>query len=387
LLITDEFSWDYPTFEAYVEGMRLQIAAYPAHEIRFLAPLDPLTVLVLFASWKEGKIACPLNPKAPYEGPLFTPTIPMPGPSSTPEWNLKRLATYLYTSGSTAQPKIACHTLENHVMSALGSSSKIPLLPENCWGLTLPLFHVGGLAILFRCYLAKAHVLLSKNLERATHLSLVPTQLYRLLKEKTSLPHLQTILLGGAPLPSFETPWNALPTYGMTEMSSQVVTDHTVHPHAEMKIALDGEIWVRGKTLFAGYLQNDGSIICPLNQEGWFETKDLGEWRENRFHIIGRKDNLFISGGENIQPEEIEMAIRVHCDIQEAIVVPLADEEFGKRPAVFLRYPEMLPTIQAKLLGILPKFKIPIRAFLLPEDGGLKTNRQALKGLLDFACK
>jgi O-succinylbenzoic acid--CoA ligase len=381
LLITDDFEWDYPTFEAYVEGMRLQVAAYPSHRIPFLATLDPLTVLVLFATWKEGKIACPLNPKIPCAEPLFQPIMPAPQKTKPYEWNLENTATHLYTSGSSGKPKVACHTLKNHMVSAQGSSVKLPLGPQNCWGLTLPLFHVGGLAILFRCCLAGARVLISKNLLKATHLSLVPTQLYRLLKEKTNLPCLQTILLGGAPLPFFETPWNVLPTYGMTEMSSQIITDNTLHPHAEMTLSQDQEIWVRGSVLFQGYLQENGAVSCPLNAAGWFETKDLGEWRNGQFHVIGRKDNLFISGGENIQPEEIEEAIRTHCSLQEVVVVPIPDEEFGSRPVVFLRDPEKLSLIQEKLLEVLSKFKIPIRAFALPEDVGLKPNRKKLREL------
>lgn len=381
MLITDEFEWDYPTFEAYVEGMRLQVAAYPSERIPFLALLHPLSILTLFATWKEGKIACPLNPRIPTGEPLFVPVQPVMRAASRPEWNLNALATFLSTSGSSGKPKVACHTLKNHVMSAQGSLLKVPLTPESVWSLTLPLFHVGGLAILFRCYLAKASVLLSKNLSRATHLSLVPTQLYRLLKEKQTLPRLQTILLGGAPLPSFDTTWNVLPTYGMTEMSSQIVTGNTLHPCAEMKISEDNEIWVRGDTLFQGYLQEDNTIACPLNREGWFETKDLGKWQDNRFCISGRKDNLFISGGENIQPEEIEEAIGTHCGMHEAIVVPIKDEEFGQRPAVFIQAPERLPDIQEKLLSVLPRFKIPIRAFQLPKSTNLKPNRKALQKL------
>lgn len=379
MLVTDEFEWDYPTFEAYVEGMCAQISAFPSLEVPFLAPLSPLTILTLFACFKLGKIAFPLNPKIPsHSFQLFTPVMPKPSSPSPTHWNYDLLATYIQTSGSSGTPKIACHTLKNHVKSARGLLTQIPLAESSLWGLTIPLYHVGGLGILFRCYLSKSKVLLSKNLERATHLSLVPTQLYRLLKEKVKLPHLQALMLGGAPLPSLQTPWNVLPTYGMTETSSQIITNHILNPHADMKISHDGEIWVRGDVLFQGYLQ-ENRLHLPLNSEGWFETGDLGRWNENRFEIIGRKDNLFISGGENIQPEEIEAAIRLHCCLEDAVVVPLKDEEFGARPAVFLKDPSLLPQVQSKLLDVLPKFKIPVRAFPLPKETGLKIQRKALK--------
>lgn len=370
MIITDEFEWDYSTFEAHVEGMCSQIAAHPSNVISFHATLTPLTIITLFATWKVGKIAFPLR-----EPGTFTPTFPTPQTPTSTHWNLDSLATYLYTSGSSGKPKIACHTLRNHVLSAQGSSLKIPLTEKNCWNLALPLYHVGGLGILFRCYLSQAKVLLSKNVSKATHLSLIPTQLYRLQRDGIQLT--QTILLGGAPLPKISG--NILPTYGMTEMSSQIVTDHTLHPHAEMTIASDGEIWVRGGVLFQGYLNG----ADHLNARGWFQTGDLGRWNEGRFEIIGRKDNLFISGGENIQPEEVEAAIRDHCDMDDAIIVPLKDEEFGARPGVFLKDPSLLPLIQSKLLPHLPKFKIPIRAFPLPEDVGLKPNRKNLVQIIE----
>jgi len=237
---------------------------------------------------------------------------------------------------------------------------------------------VGGLGVLFRSYLAKSYVLLSSNWELATHLSLVPTQLYRLLKAPTDMPHLKTILLGGAPLPDLETPWNVLPTYGMTEMSSQIITDHRVHPYAEVKIGDDQEIWVRGPVLFQGYYEK-GDITRPL-KDGWFQTKDLGRWENDRFRIIGRKDNLFISGGENIQPEEIEEVIRRVCGLHEVVVVPMPDEEFGARPAVFLKDPIPLEKLQEILKSHLPKYKIPVKSFELPETG-LKPHRKTLAEL------
>ncbi len=378
MLITEEFEWNYHTFEAHIEGMCPQIAAYPSNRINFFAPLSPLTILTLFATWKVGKIACPLNPKIPSPPlPLFTPSWPTPLSPTPTTWDLDQEATFLFTSGSSGNPKIACHTLRNLLLNAEGSFLKIPLEEKSCWSLVLPLFHVGGLGILFRCYLKRAKVLLSHDWSRATHLSLVPTQLYRLLHTCPKLPYLECILLGGAPIPSLQAPWNIFPTYGMTEMSSQIVTDHSLHPYAEMTFSKEGEIWVRGGTLFQGYLNGD-SLYLPLNSEGWFETGDIGGWKENRFEITGRKDNLFISGGENIQPEEVEAALKAICNIEEAIVIPLPDTEFGARPAVFLQDPSLLPFIQTKLQDVLPKFKIPIRAFQLPEINTLKPNRKKL---------
>jgi o-succinylbenzoate---CoA ligase len=390
MLITDQWSWDHPTFEAHVEGMCEQVRAFPHERVAFWGHSTPEAILALFAAWKVEKIACPLNTRLPSAAPalaqleteLFIPQMPKPRHPSPLKWNLNRLGTLLFTSGSSGNPKIAALSRGNLAFNALGSNKLIPLQTGDRWALTLPLFHVGGLGILMRSYLAKSSVLLGTDWKTATHLSLVPTQLYRILKDPVSLPCLKAILLGGAPLPDIKTPWHVVPTYGMTEMGSQIVTGGCMHPFAEMKIANDHEIWVRGPLLFQGYYEK-GETSLPLNAEGWFQTKDLGQWDREFFQILGRKDNLFISGGENIQPEEIEKAIRQACGLHEAIVVPIPDAEFGHRPAVFLYNPEKLQLVQAALKDHLPKYKIPIRAFLLPEASGLKPNRKALQALLN----
>lgn len=383
MLITDEFTWNHAIFEDYVEGMCRQLETFPHEKVAFWAPSTPEVILTLFACWKVGKIACPLSPRLPSAKPalteleteLFTPEMPEPETQRTHAWDPSKLGAFLFTSGSTGHPKIAALSLGNLISSAVGSYKMIPLQPEDRWALTLPLYHVGGLGILFRSYLAKSFVLLSSNWKLATHLSLVPTQLYRLLKTPEEMPHLKTILLGGAPLPDLETPWNVLPSYGMTEMSSQIVTAHQIHPYAEVKIAADQEIWVRGPILFQGYYKK-GGLKLPL-KNGWFQTKDLGRWDNGLFKVLGRKDNLFISGGENIQPEEIEEVIRKVCGLSDVVIVPIPDEEFGARPAVFLKNRVPLHELQEVLKNHLPKYKIPIKSFEFPETG-LKPNRKAL---------
>ena len=367
-LIGESFSWNEQIFESSIEGMCEQVRAFPSDLVAFWAHTTPEVVLTFFATWKVGKVAYPINtrlPKAPT--PLFTPTMPKPCPPTPTHWDLGRTAAHLLTSGSTGVPKVAQLTLGNLVYNAEGSNQILPLREDDVWGLTLPLFHVGGIGILLRSYLANSTV--SLDTRPATRLSLVPTQLYRLLKAPP--PRLKTVLLGGAPLPSLETPWHVVPTYGMTEMSSQIVTNHQVHPYAELKIEQDQEIWVKGKTLFQGYVNH------PPVQD-WFPTGDLGRWKNGIFEILGRKDNMFISGGENIQPEEIEEVIQRVCGLLEAVVVPLNDAEFGQRPGVFLSDPTLLSKLQDQLQDHLPKYKIPIKAFPLVETRGLKPNRKIL---------
>lgn len=377
----------YDDFEAHVEGICTQLRGFPYEKVAFLGKNTPEVVYLFFAIWKLGKIACPLNTRLPSHEEaleklgtkLFTPQMPKPEVPHPWEWNEDNLATLLFTSASSGVPKIACHTIGNHLYSARGL--KIPLEKDDCWFLSLPLFHVGGIAILFRSYLKRTLVDFSLS-EKVTHLSLVPTQLKRLLESKPSLSRLKYILLGGAPISHFQTPWRVIPTYGMTEMSSHITLGGIVHPYAKVKCASDGEIFVKGETLFQGYYDKVKGIKLPVDEGGWFATNDLGRWnKEGKLEIVGRKDNLFISGGENIQPEEVEAELKKLPGITEAFVVPLSDPEFGARPVVFLDKPLSVEEVQKGLKTRLPKYKIPLKIFPLSNTSDFKRSRQELAAL------
>ncbi|GGI97294.1 2-succinylbenzoate-CoA ligase [Shewanella hanedai] len=279
-------------------------------------------------------------------------------------------ANIILTSGSSGKPKAAVHSLGNHLASAKGSSALFPLNAGDGWLLSLPLFHIGGLAILNRCALAAATVVMQdKEMSLAaqlgqdpiTHLSLVPTQLVRLLDsepdEKTTscLNGIKSLLLGGGAIPlDLIDKLNTLSissftSYGMTEMSSQITTGsasgdgnsgQTISGR-EVKI-LDELIYVKGETLFLGYLnwhENQPQYDLPLDDEGWFATKDRGYWdKQGNLHILGRSDNMFICGGENVQPEEIEAALKQYPNIEDAIVFPQANNEFGNLPAAIIKF-------------------------------------------------
>ncbi|HEX5974184.1 MAG TPA: AMP-binding protein, partial [Rubrobacteraceae bacterium] len=151
----------------------------------------------------------------------------------------ERPATIIFTSGSTGAPKAALHTFGNHYHSALGSNANIALRPGDRWLHSLPLYHVGGISILFRCLLAGATVALPQPGATpgesiaglaATHVSLVSTQVSRLLRESADLGGLEAVLMGGGPVPPSlvdEALARGLPlhtSYGLTEMASQVTT-------------------------------------------------------------------------------------------------------------------------------------------------------------------
>ena len=409
-------------------------------------PKDERYIVLLLALIRAGCVACPLSTRTPRSGiakllqraacralisdedlpgaaeagaPKLHPNAllenissgrDLPRSSDPLHLQLDRHATVVFTSGSTGVPKGALHTFGNHYFSARGSNANIALEPQDRWLHSLPLYHVGGISIVFRCLLAGASVALpepgaplGEAIARsgATHVSLVSTQLLHLLREKGFDPSgLKAILLGGGPTPGYllqEALARKLPvhtSYGLTEMASQVTatppgasrealrTSGRPLPHRELSISEAGEILVRGETLFAGYLEGE-AIELPIDADGWFHTKDLGKLDvEGYLRVRGRKDNLFISGGENVQPEEIEEALCLLEGVEEVVVVPVPDPEFGFRPAAFVRTTGGVvePANWARALEpVLARFKIPVAFYEWPEGiGGMKVDRSAL---------
>jgi O-succinylbenzoic acid--CoA ligase len=179
-------------------------------------------------------------------------------------------------------------------------------------------------------------------------------------------------------------------SYGMTEMSSIITLGTTMPPYRNLKIEKDGEIWVGGKTLCQGYWDPVMKTVAKADQEGWFPTKDLGRWSEGgQLEILGRKDRQFISGGENIQPEEIERALCSLPGIRQASVLPIPDEEFGQKPAVFIEDENnrSLAIVRENLEGILPRFMHPVRIFPYPSSSDFKPHLLALRAALSQILK
>ena len=328
-------------------------------------------------------------------------------------------ATILFTSGSTGKSKAVLHTIGNHYYSAYGANLNMRLRSGSRWLLSLPLYHVGGLGAVYRCLLAGAAIVIEEKkapLEESllkhsiTHLSLVPIQLKRMLEgslQPEAKENLKGILLGGAPLPesliiqALRQKFPVYATYGLSEMTSQVTTcppfatpiqktsAGRVLKYRTLAIQENGEILVRGKTLFAGYVEGD-QLVQPCDEEGWFHTGDLGRIDQDEYlHVEGRIDNLFISGGENVQPETIEKALASIDGVEEAVVVPIEDQEFGQRPLAFLRtQDEILPErnrLTLQLEKVLPRYQIPVEYRPWPADllKGLKIDRRAFVELVN----
>ena len=400
-------------------------------------PTDVLYLVLLLAAFRARVVLCPINTRQPVStvpalldriGCTALVAAPDPAwkdrpildldvagesvPTPEPTWALSETATLVFTSGSTGTPKAALHTLGNHVASARGLAEVLPLGPGDRWLLDLPLYHVGGLAILIRCVLAGATVVLPAPERSAedviaecgvTHVSFVATQLGRVLRRHPDkLAGVKAVLLGGSAIPpglvarsrACDLPIHT--SYGLTEMSSTVTvtppgasadvlqTSGTVIPGREVRLADDREILVRGAALFAGYA--DGAVVQrPAVGDGWFPTGDLGVWAEvdgvRMLRVVGRKDNLFISGGENVQPEEVEAALGRLLGVQRGVVVPVADAEFGQRPVAFVEADTWTPDVwREALLRTLPAFKVPVAFHPWPSDvrEGMKVDRRRL---------
>lgn len=420
-------------------GRLEELGVSPGARVGLYLPKNVGYLVLLLALMRAGIVACPVSTRLPAGGvePLLERagcTVLISGDgkllkavervdvldpeavldedvedekiSEPAEIPLDRPATVVFTSGSTGVPKAALHTFGNHYFSAIGSNANIALAAGDRWLHSLPLYHVGGLSIVFRCLISGAAIALpepdaplgrSISELRATHVSLVSTQLLRLLREETDLEGLKAVLTGGGPTPEDlvdEALSRGLPvhtSYGLTEMASQVATTRRgasreelrtagrVLPHREVSVSVEGEILVRGDTLFAGYVER-GKTGLPAGAGGWFRTGDLGRLDgAGRLCVLGRRDNLFVSGGENVRPEEIEEALLRIAGVEEAVAVPVPDPEFGERPVAFVRLSGVVVDLARALESVLPRFKVPKTFHEWEGAGGMKPDRPALK--------
>ncbi len=455
-VITEGRVIDYGQYDQIVgtAGHRLtDTGATPGERVAVVSPNSVDSLIFLMALFRIGAVACPISPRLPRQTAAeyvrkigCSKTFDLTGQLPVDKWlgitmlssarivdfaftGTTRLgdhsvpsgrdATIIATSGTSARPKAVLHTYGNHYYSAIGSNKNIKVQPGDRWLLSLPLYHVGGLGILFRTMLGGATVVIGdKNANlldtirryQITHLSLVHTQLYRLLHKKPDrdqIKGLSALLVGGGAVPralviqAHEYGLPLFTSYGLTEMASQVTTTRSgdsldeqltsgrLLDHREIRISPDGEILVKGDTLFRGYVEQD-DIYLPVDGDGWFHTGDVGHFDGAAcLTVRGRKDSMFISGGENIHPEEIEETLPLLDDVSEAVVVPVEDDEFGFRPVAFIRTKGNKRVCRSDLITrleqYLPRFKIPTRFYKWPEiaqNGEVKPSRRYFSELV-----
>lgn len=332
----------------------------------------------------------------------------------------------VHTSGTSGRPKAAVLTYGNIFSSAVGSGLKLENRMSDRWLCVLPLYHLGGLSILLRSLIYgtaidlmpaapfDAHQVNQKLSDHPiTLVSLVPTMLRRLLDAKTRPwnPRLRLILLGGeAPSPELVKRCIAekLPiatSYGLTETASQVATalpdlvyrkPGTVGKpllFATVRIVDDqgndvspdvpGEALVGGETVMRGYY-GDPEATRDALKDGWLHTGDIGYLdEEGDLFILQRREDLIVSGGENIYPAEVERVLRRHPAVTEAVVFGLPDAAWGQRAAAILEVAEGASVTAAAIMDFarreLAGYKIPRRiAFVtaLPRTASGKIQRR-----------
>ena len=320
----------------------------------------------------------------------------------------------VYTSGTTGRPKGAVLTYGNHWSSATASALNLGLVPGDSWLACLPLFHVGGLSILLRSVVygipavvhtrfEPGHVNQAIDTGGVTLVSLVSTMLSRLLDERGDRPFpasLRVVLLGGgpAPLPLLERALRAqapvVQTYGLTETASQVVTlapEDAIRKvgsagkplmGTQLRIESDGEICVRGPTVSPGYLHQ-----APRVPGAWLRTGDMGYLdTEGYLYVLDRRDDLIVSGGENVYPSEVEAALLAHPAVDEAGVVGLPDPEWGRTVAAVVKLHPAQSATAAELIAFcrerLAAYKVPRRVEFkdsLPHNAAGKLMRRELR--------
>jgi O-succinylbenzoic acid--CoA ligase len=292
----------------------------------------------------------------------------------------------------------------------LAANARTPFDPGDRWLLSLSPHHIGGLAIVVRAMVGGGTVRIGRgpgaiveDLKRdasITHCSLVATQLRRALDDDECIERmtrLKAVLLGGGPAPAswrHEAVQRGIPlsaTYGMTECASQVTTGLATEEDdaddagtpldgVEVRVAGDGEILVRGPSVFAGYFEG-GVLRDARRSDGFFATGDRGRFDERgRLHVLGRKDAMFISGGENIHPEEIENALREVSGVNVVCVVAVDDATFQKRPVAFVAGDFDAGEFERALIARLPRFKWPDRIYAMPEEQAARA--KAERGVL-----
>lgn len=345
--------------------------------------------------------ACNLNQQP------FWPLAPgKPWPETT---SLRSAAALIIsTSGSEGQPRPVLLGNGQLDAAAAAANTLLALGPGDLWLNCLPLYHIGGQSILWRCARAAAGVLLhdgfaaeavTDDLARqpVTHISLVPAMLARLLELGIRPPpSLRVALIGGAALalPLHEKAraagWPLYPSYGMTETAALVAVhtpgDGAWHPglvgkplpgHA-IRLDGDGRIALRGPQVMLGYLDGSG-----VDADGWLTTGDLGAIdADGRLTVSGRADDMLISGGSNVHPLTVESCLAACPGVRDVAVTGQPDQVWGDLVVALVVGDATADEVLAHARRQLPSAALPRKLLFvdrLPRNATGKLERPALR--------
>jgi o-succinylbenzoate---CoA ligase len=253
----------------------------------------------------------------------------------------------LATAGSTGPPKLVELSRAALETSARLTSERLGSLGAR-WLCCLPLDHVAGVMTIVRSRLYGAEPVVLPRFDPAEiaaapadAISVVPVMLERLLDAGVDLGRLKWVLLGGAAVrPELldrarASGANVVRTYGMTETCGGVVYDGTPLDDVDVRIGVDGVVRLRTPTIMDGY-RGDPAATAAAFEDGWFVTSDLGEWDGERLRVHGRADEVIVTGGENVSPEEVEALLASHPDVAEVAVAGADDPEWGRRVVAYV---------------------------------------------------
>ena len=373
-------------------------------------------------------IAAPNGDATSIEVPRRAARPPEP-PSGVP-------AVIVPTSGTTGRPKLVRLGAAQLDASAAGWSAVLP--PATGWLLSLNIAHVSGIGIVVRAARAGVPVVVPVVPEtsdadpieagiraarsagiRVSHASLVAPQLVRLLDRgdaATPRGDLRAIILGGGPIPeslvarALASGWPIVPSYGLSETASGVVavplgdaqarpwSAGRAMPGVEIRIENPaqpggggpGEILVRGPMVFDGYENDAEASAAALDAQGWLHTGDLGTLDpQGWLRVVARRDEIIISGGENVAPAEIEAALASHQDVADAGVFGVADAKWGAVPVAVVAFRPGRSVAAEALLAFarqrLASFKVPARIVVVdavPRSEVGKLLRRSLPALV-----
>ncbi|HBX76473.1 MAG TPA: AMP-dependent synthetase [Acidimicrobiaceae bacterium] len=326
-------------------------------------------------AWDRGAAVMPMDPRLPVEYQKLliaslrpTHILDTEGIRSLPHGLPAEVGDALVcaTSGSSGTPKGVVHTLDALQAAAFTSTTTLGFDSSTCWLSCLPLHHIGGFSTLIRAIVCNLAIVVHESFEPdevtkaaragATHVSLVPTMLQRI-----DASHFRTILCGGSRPPE-DLPGNVVTTYGMTESAGGVVYNGLALNGVGLRINAEGEIWLSGPTMLRCY--RDGSD--PKDSEGWYRTGDAGSVDPSTgiLAVAGRTDDLIITGGENVWPEPVEVALLNHPGVQQVAVVGRPDPEWGERVCAIivptdLNSPPSLEELRDQVNIALPRWCAP----------------------------
>jgi O-succinylbenzoic acid--CoA ligase len=361
-----------------------------------ILPLDPALPAAALASTLAA-----LAPSALVTAEGTRPLRPTPaGPAAAGV--AEDTAVVIATSGSTGVPKGVELTASALTASASASLRRIGARPGDRWLCCLPTFHIAGLGVLVRSLVAGTDPVISAKADpdlMATsgcrHVSLVPTQLRRLLAAGCPPGEIRTVLLGGAAAAgdllaaAGRAGWPVVTTYGMSETCGGCVYDGLPLDGISAVPDAEGRVVIAGPVLFSRYRLEPALTRVTL-AAGQFRTADLGYLApDGRLVIRGRADDIINTGGEKVLPGEVEAVLGTSPGVADVVVIGVPDAEWGEQVTAFVvpadrARPPDPDALRANVRQALSAHAVPKKVFVMPVFPQLpsgKPDRAALRAL------